>query len=173
MNNLDVTRKFLLFFVYVIVQVFFAKDLELFGIAFCFIYIHYLLTLPLNTSRATLLFLGFLLGFTIDVFYDTLGIHSAACVFIAYIRPYVINLTSSKIDISELSLRDTGLKWFLTYSIILVFIHHLFLFMLQQFNTYMLFRTILKTLASTSFTVFIIMIIQYVPYSPIVGNARK
>lgn len=173
MNNLDFTRQFFLFFVYIIVQVFFAKDLELFGIAFCFIYVNYLLTLPLNMSRASLLLLGFSLGFVVDIFYDTLGIHSAACVFIAYIRPYVINITSSKIEVSELSLRDTGLKWFLTYSFLLVFTHHLFLFMLQQFNTHMLFSTILKTVASTAFTVLLVMIIQYLPYSPIVGNARK
>ncbi|NJO02141.1 MAG: Rod shape-determining protein MreD [Bacteroidia bacterium] len=161
------------FFVYVITQIFFAKDLELFGLAFCFIYVNYLLTLPLNTGRASLLLLAFVMGILVDSFYDTLGIHTAASVLVAYVRPHLIAFMTGKDEINELSVKETGWQWFIGYCVILVFSHHLLIFLLQQFNFMRLPHTFLKAVASTLFTLFFVMIIQYLFYSPQTSHARK
>lgn len=173
MNNSNPIKLIILFFVYVFIQVFFAKNLELFGIAFCFIYINYLLIFPLEIDKVLLLILGFVLGFLIDIFYDTLGIHSAACVLVAFIRPIVVRLMTSKQEILAISIKEAGFRWFLTYSLILVGIHHFILFVLQRFNFGMFPGTLLKSVASTLFTVLVIILIQYSFNSPYVSHARK
>lgn len=173
MNNRELVLNIVLFFVYVIVQVFFAKNLELFGLAFCFLYINYTLLLPIEMNRMVSLLIAFGMGFLIDIFYDTLGMHAAALVLITYLRPFVIGVVSSKNEIFEISLRETGLRWFLSYATIMIFVHHLVLFLFQQFSFRLIFKTLLKTGASTLFTLVIILIIQYLFYSPGLRYARR
>lgn len=173
MNNFEVTRQSLLFFVFLIVQIFFAKHLALFGVAFCFIYIHFILTSSLLINRILLLFLAFLMGFIIDNFYDTLGMHTTACVLIAYLRPYLITLLNNKNEITEISIRQAGLTWFLYYTLSLTFVHHFLLFYLQQFNLFLFWDTLLKVVASTLFTVFVIVLNQYLFFSSVNDYARK
>ena len=173
MNSTNPIRQIILFFIYVFIQAFFAKNMELFGIAFCFIYINYLLIFPLDIDKVIFLLIGFALGFVVDIFYDTLGIHTAACVLIAYIRPFLIRFMSSKQELFAISIKEAGIRWFFTYSLTLVSIHHLILFILQRFNFQMLGGTLLKTVGSTALTVFMVFIIQYSFYSPYVNHARK
>ncbi len=44
-----------------------------------------IMLLPLKTPRIALVFIGFLLGLTVDLFYGSLGVHASACLFIAFI----------------------------------------------------------------------------------------
>ncbi len=173
MNNLRIVNQFIIFISYVLVQVLFAKNLELFGLAFCFIYVNFILLFPLGLSNQLLLLLAFLMGILIDVFYDTLGMHAAATVLIAFLRPRIIQLISTRQEVEGLTMQDLGLRWFLTYSISLIFVHHLYIFMLQQFNFTMLLRTLLKVVASSAYTLAIIIIIQYLSYSFAKEYARK
>ncbi len=66
-----------LFFVYVLAQVVFLKNLVLFNSAFCFLYVAFILLLPFDLSNLRIVLIGFLLGFTIDIFYEQ---HGAACI---------------------------------------------------------------------------------------------
>jgi rod shape-determining protein MreD len=75
---------------YLLLQIFFMRNMVLFNYAFCFIYIAGILILPAEISRMYLLFIGFGLGFTVDVFSNTFGMHAAASVLIAYLRPFLI-----------------------------------------------------------------------------------
>ncbi|NJN78503.1 MAG: hypothetical protein HC803_09430, partial [Saprospiraceae bacterium] len=55
-----------------------------------YIYPLFLLLLPVSIQRNLLLIIAFFMGIAIDMFYDTSGIHAAACVFVAYIRSGVL-----------------------------------------------------------------------------------
>jgi len=57
-----------------------------------YIYILFILLLPANTNRSLLLIIAFFTGLTVDFFAHTLGLHAAASVFIAYLRPGTIRL---------------------------------------------------------------------------------
>ncbi|MCU0444428.1 MAG: Rod shape-determining protein MreD [Microscillaceae bacterium] len=172
MNNLSVVGQTITFFIYIFIQVFFAKHLELFGVAFCFMYVNYLLIMPIQTDRLVMLLTAFLLGLLVDMFYDTLGIHSFACVFIAYFRPFLISFLSKE-DIFALSIKETGLVWFVRYAGILLFVHHFWLFFLQQFNFSMFLATLLKVSASTLFTLLVCLMVQYMFSSSVVSDVRK
>jgi hypothetical protein len=74
----------------VLLQVLVLDNIQLGGYINPFPYIYFILILPINTGRLTLLFFGFLLGITLDVFSATGGIHAAACTLIAFYRPFLL-----------------------------------------------------------------------------------
>ena len=161
MNNKTIVSQVIFFVLYVILQVFVAKYLELFDIAFCFLYINFIFNLPQDTKREVLLLLGFLLGFIIDSFYNTWGIQTAACVFIAYVRPFIIKVLTPKNAGEESDIRDMGLSRFSLYALILTFLHHSIIFFIEVAHFKYFFSTIVKIFFSTIFTLIVVVIIQY------------
>ena len=107
---------------------------------------------------------AFLIGIAIDIFSNTMGIHAAATVFIAYIRPSVIKAISARDeDISDSpGLHNNKFSWFLFYTSILVFIHHVILFYLQVFSFAGFFNTFFRVLISSIFSIFIIVLSQFI-----------
>jgi hypothetical protein len=152
------------FVFYIAAQVFFVRNLSLFGYAFCFVYVAFLLLLPFETNLVLLLLLGFVTGLTVDVFYDTLGIHAAACVLLAFVRPTVIKLLTSRGDLDEgmhLSIKAMGTPWFLSYAFILLALHHTFLFFLEAASISLVLPVIIKAVCSTVFSLLVIVILQF------------
>src|SRR5918996_6454046 len=76
------------FFIYLFYQVLILKNIVLFNTAFCFLYVAYLFFLPVESNPLFLMFAGFIMGFAIDIFYDSLGLHAFSCVFVMYVRNY-------------------------------------------------------------------------------------
>jgi rod shape-determining protein MreD len=164
------------FFFYVLFQVVFLKNLSLFNYAFCFAYVMFLLSLPLEVDRILQMGIAFATGFTIDVFYDTLGIHAAACVLIVYVRKYVLDFFKPIGGYEQgapLTVSALGLPWFVRYAASMVFIHHLALFMVSASNLEMLGFTVLKAMASTLFTTMAIVLMQYFPKLYALSRKRR
>jgi rod shape-determining protein MreD len=59
-------------------------------------YILFVLLLPFETPNLVLFPLAFVLGLTIDAFYDTPGLHTTACVLLAFVRILFISITVQK-----------------------------------------------------------------------------
>lgn len=158
------------FFCFLLAQVFIATDITLFNIAFCFIYVNFLITLPFDTGRMTLLFLGLCTGLIVDIFSDTLGIHSAACVLIMYLRPHWVGVLTPQggydNGISEISWHKMGSKWFISYIFVLILIHHATIFFIEASNFSLFFLTLLKIICSSFYTLAWVMLIQYLFFSP-------
>jgi len=66
----------------------------------------------------------------------------------------------------KIGIRDFGFSWFLTYTTVLVLVHHLILFYLEVFRFNEFFTTLKRSLLSAVFTIIIIIIIQYLFYTP-------
>lgn len=162
MSNEIIIKQAIAFVVYILAQVLLAKHLIVFQVGFSFLYLAYLINFPLEVNRSSLLLIAFLTGFIIDWFYDTMGIHAAACVFIAFIRPYMIRiLGSDKKNITKLLINETSFVWFLNYTLIIVFLHHSIIFFVEIGNFYLVTYTFIKVVASTIFTTINVIIIQY------------
>ena len=149
----------------ILAQVMILKDLELFQVAFCMPYVLLIPLLPYNFNRVAALVVGFLLGLFVDMFYDTPGIHAAACVLIAFIRPYWLDATlsgaSSDANI-KLGLKSLGLQWFLTFALPLTFLHHFTLFFIEAGGFGLFWLTTQKVLYSTLYSYICMMIFQYI-----------
>ncbi len=110
-----------------------------------YIYFLYILWLPFNINRFLLLFISFAFGLTLDYFTGTLGLHTAPCVLIAYIRPYLLNLLIPQ-ETTEQSYIEPGHKsmgWapYALYVGILTFVHHFYLVLIEwlQFGNFVYF----------------------------------
>jgi rod shape-determining protein MreD len=150
---------FLIFF-----QVLILNNVNLGGFINPLYYVYFILLLPFALSRWALLVSSFILGFGIDLFTNTPGLNAAACVVMAFARPYVINListsTESLIGINP-TIKNQGIKWFFYYSAILILIHHTTLFYLEVFRFDEFFRTFLRVILSSTFTLLLVLLSEY------------
>ncbi|MFZ6013348.1 MAG: Rod shape-determining protein MreD [Bacteroidota bacterium] len=152
------------FFLYLLYQVLILKNIVLFHNAFCFLYVAYLLFLPVETNPLILMAMGFLMGLAVDWFYDSFGLHAFACVFVTYIRNYWLTRITPQggYDSSATpSIATNGMQWFLVYTTPLVFLHHAVLFFIEAGGFGMFWFTLWKVLMSTLFTTLITVIVQY------------
>lgn len=152
------------FFIYLLYQVLILKNIVLFNTAFCFLYVAYLFFLPVEANPLFLMFAGFLMGFAIDIFYDSLGLHAFSCVLVMYVRNYWLSLITPQggYDSSATpSIAINGMQWFLVYTFPLVFLHHSVLFFVEAGGFGMFWFTLWKIITSTLFTTIVTVVVQY------------
>lgn len=152
MDNLLPFWKIIKWACFILIQTILIRHLVLWDTIFCFIYLAPLLYIRMDINRSYYMLLGFLTGFFMDLFYDTLGIHAAACVIMCFCRSYVVNLFTPIGGYDEgfsISIHYPGVRWFVTYSAILLFVHHLVLFYVEASSFNMFFYTFLKVVCST------------------------
>jgi hypothetical protein len=152
------------FFIYLFYQVLILKNIVLFHTSFCFLYVAYLFFLPVDSNPMLLMLAGFLMGAAIDVFYDSLGLHAFACVFVMYVRNYWLSLITPQggYDSNDTpSIATHGMQWFLVYTIPLVFLHHSVLFFVEAGGFEMFWFTLWIVIMSTLFTALVTVIVQY------------
>jgi cell shape-determining protein MreD len=132
-----------------------------------YFYIYFILLLPFETPKWMLLIAAFLLGLSVDIFTNTIGLNAAACVMMAFFRPFVISAISSGPEslIGDTpSLRNQGVKWFLYYAIILILVHHITLFYLEIFRISEFLSTFVRVFLSSAFTLLLVLISEYLLY---------
>jgi hypothetical protein len=162
--NRSAIVQFIYFFVYLIIQVMLLKNLVLFNVAFCFFYVAFILLLPIDTNSLVLMGVGFLLGFMVDVFYDSIGLHASAMVLTAYLRNYWLAAITPQGGYDAGAgpvLAVNGVQWFLVYSVPLVFLHHFVLFFVEAGGFSIFWYTMLKVTTSLLFTMTVIILLQY------------
>ena len=152
------------FVLYLLVQVMLFKQVVLFNTAFCFLYVAFILLLPIETNAIILMGIAFLLGFCIDIFYDSLGLQALSLVFVAYLRNYWLGTITPQggYDAGEgPTLAVNGLQWFMVYSLPLVFVHHFVLFFTEAAGFGIFWFTMQKVITSLTFTMSVILFLQY------------
>lgn len=139
----------------------------LFGVGFCFLYLMALLFLPLEMGFAGAMITGLVLGLTVDIFYNTTGIHAAASVFIMFIRPYwmSINKPRSGYEVSDLPMiSNYGLTWFVIYALPLIALHSLTVFLIES-GGQLIGLSALKMFVTSIISLVFMVSIQYLFYS--------
>ena len=158
MNSLVIQHS-IRFVALVLLQVTVLNNINFLGDINPYLYIIFILLYPINNNRITFIFLSFLLGLTIDMFSDSGGVHAAACVTIAFIRPVVLKFCFGSVYENQnikFSNVDFGAK--IIYFVIMVLIHHLILFSLEIFNFSQILLILQKTLFSGIFTILLCII---------------
>lgn len=160
-NLLQIVR----FLVLVATQILVLNKVQFAGYINPYIYILFILLLPLRTPPLVMIILGFLLGLSVDMFSGMMGIHTFSTLFVAYFRNRIIKLVlgiGPDDFISDMGIRDLGITRFLYYAGFITLIHHTLLFYLEVFSFRhsgdTLLRILLNTLVSLVF-IFITMIL--------------
>jgi hypothetical protein len=149
------------FIVLVFVQVFLLKNITLYNLSIPYLYILFILLLPFEIPNILLFLFAFAMGLTIDMFYDTPGLHAAACVLLAFVRILFISITVQKEGFDndpEPTLSIMGFRWFFAYASVLTLFHHFFLFNLEVFRFSEIQYTFSRFLFSSIFTVFLMLV---------------
>jgi hypothetical protein len=103
---------------------------------------------------------GFAAGLLLDYFTNTPGLHAAACVLIAYARPFVINILlpkdTTEFNYPEPSPRALGWAPYAVYVFVLTLLHNTYLLLLEflHFGTFLDF--IIKILSTTAISLLLI-----------------
>lgn len=100
-----------------------------------YLYFLYILWLPFSLEHIPLMLTAFFYGLCLDFFTNTAGLHSAACVLIAFLRPYILSVLitkeSSEQSYGEPGIRSMGLAPYGVYIGMLTFVHHFYLVLLE------------------------------------------
>ena len=129
-----------------------------------YIYFLFILWLPFSMSKPALLVTGFVTGLLLDYFKQSPGLHTSACVLIAYARPFIINLLISKdtteFNYSKPSPRAMGWTPYAIYAFVLTLLHHTCLTFLQwlEFGTFLSF--LIKVSATTAISMLLIFTVE-------------
>lgn len=163
-NIIKISIRFILL---VLLQVLIVQNIRLGSYIILFPYILFILLLPFETPKLGVLALAFFTGLTIDMFYDTAGMHAAACTLIGFSRYYILKLLSPREGYDPgftPNVDSMGPVWFITYSSLIIFMHHLFFFYLEIFRFDEFFRTLLRVILSTIGTFCFVYIVQFLFY---------
>lgn len=159
MNNV-ITINIVRFIVLVLAQSLVLNNINFLGFVNPYIYILFIILFPIKNNRMLFIFLSFLLGLCVDLFLDSGGVHAAACVTIAFIRPFILKFSFGMIyDHQTIKFSNTEFGQRFTYFSIIIFIHHLLLFSLEIFNVSHILLILKKTLFSGIFTILLCLII--------------
>ncbi|MFN3802059.1 rod shape-determining protein MreD [Belliella pelovolcani] len=167
MNN---SRIFILigsFIIFTLVQVLILKNLVLFGVAFCFLHVLFILLLPIETKTIPSLLIAFGLGLMVDLFYDTIGIHTASLLIVAFIKkPWIkiLTPTGGYDDNLQPSMLNMGFGWFATFSVPLFLIYNIAFFFIESLGTDLFIPVVQKIIASTIFVFVMSIIVQLLFY---------
>jgi len=148
----------------VLLQVLLFNNIQFSGYVNPYIYIMFILLLPVEIPSWLLLILSFSIGSIIDFYTGSPGMHSSASVLAGFIRPFVLRFISPRDGYepgANPSMLIYGFRWFLLYTLTIVLVHHTALFYLEVFRFTDFFRTFLRVILSSLFTIVFVLIIEF------------
>jgi len=126
-------------------------------------YMLFIILYPVNGNKYGLLLASFFLGIIMDMFCNSGGVHAAACVVLAFFRPYIFKFSFGlSYEYQTVRLNDALTPERFSFILIAVVIHHFVLFLLEIFKLNFLLDILLKTLLSTIFTIILCITIIYI-----------
>lgn len=158
----NIVRGIIYFVVFVAIQVLLLNNIHFLRIATPFLYLYFLIKIPLGTTRVKITVLSFLTGLVIDAFSNTPGMHAAACTFIGFFREPLINFLIGK-ELQEgsyPSYKTFGYGGFFRYVLFSALIHHIILYLIESLSLFDPLFLTLRILASTAVTTILICAVE-------------
>ena len=155
--------KILIYFVfYIAIQVLVLDNIHLFRIVTPFLYLYIIVKIPVSLTRSQVIAISFIVGLIIDIFSNTLGMHTAACSLAGMVRNPLMYTFAGK----ELTEEDTpsyqtlGVVSFMKYVIYLAVIHHVTLFLVESISLFDPIFLLFRIFAGVILTVLFVFIVE-------------
>jgi len=153
----NVIKYIILFVILVLLQVLIFNKISFLGYAVPFVYIYFIMKLPVGYNRNLSTLLGFLLGLSIDIFCNTPGINAAATTFIGFFcRP----VQSLFFMVDDYNGQTPGLSLlggsFMKFVVFITLIHHVILVSIESFSYFNIKLILLRISLSTILTIILI-----------------
>lgn len=131
MNN-SVFLNTVRFVLLVLTQVLIFNNLHFMGYINPMVYVIFFYWYPIKANRAFFMITSFLLGFMIDIFSDTLALHSLASLTVAYARPVVMRFCFGvNYEFQNFTFKNTTKVQRVTFMALLILIHQMVFFSLE------------------------------------------
>ena len=158
--NKSTINSIVFFIILVLLQALVLNNVNFMGYINPYLYIMFILLFPVRSNRTAIIFLGFLLGLSVDLFLDSGGIHAAATVAAAYARPLFLKSSFGMIyEHQSIKFGSTEFSKRLMYFSLFTLVHHFVLFSLEIFNISLIILILKKTLFSSIFTILLILLV--------------
>ena len=157
----------ILFIVLVAVQALLLNHIVLFNRAVRFIFIYFILKLPLNLNTNLLLTLGFLLGLTVDLLSDTPGVNALSCTVLSTLKRPVYYAYEQHDDQKrgiEPGMASMGRLTFSKYLLSMSAIYSLLAFFVEFINFTSVAGILINAVSSTIFTFLVILAVDSLLY---------
>lgn len=154
------------FLVLVLIQILILNNLEVSYLHFyAMVYPLFIMLLPVQMRPVLLLFLAFIIGFVIDIYSDTFGLHASASLIFAYFRLSILKWFTARDEFENENTPDIASMGFrnfvLAYGTLLL-IHHTWYFTIEifKFNEILLLlqKVLVSLVASLGFSLLIQLI---------------
>lgn len=159
---INLLRGLLYFVVFVLIQVLVLNNIHFLRIATPFLYLYFIIKLPVGMSQAKVVFFSFLAGLAIDMFSNTPGMHAASCTLAGFLRESLIHLYMGK-DLPDgiyPSYKTFGYGGFFRYVLTFVIIQHVALFLLESLTFFDPLFLVLRIFASVVMTTLLICTVE-------------
>lgn len=138
------------------------NNINLFGYMNPYPYVLFILLYPVNSNKSGLLIASFFLGLVIDFFANSGGVHTAACLVLAYVRPTFFKFSFGlSYEYQTVKINESLSPERFTFILISIFTHHIVLFLLEFFKFTFIFDALLRTIVITIFTILVSILIIY------------
>lgn len=157
-------KYFIHLIVLLVIQLMILDNIQLHSYVYINIYVLAIYILSYRLKNATLLLIGFLIGFFVDLVNNTMGIHAAATTFVAYIRPRLLMLTSNREQIDDIQGKQkiSDFAWFFKYILISTAAFNVVLILAEAFSFHNFGITLIRMVCSTIASVFAILLYYFI-----------
>jgi len=144
-------------------QILIFNEMDFYGYINPYPYILFILLYPVNGNKFGLLLASFFLGIVMDMFCDSGGVHAAACVVLAYVRPTFFKFSFGvSYEYQTVRINDKLTPERFSFLLISVLTHHIILFSLEIFKFSFILNILLRTLLSSVFTLILCIVTIYI-----------
>ncbi len=162
MNSDTLKANLIRFVLFVLIQGFILKGINLKYIDI-FLYPLFIIMLPIGMVDGLLLLVCFMIGLSVDAFYNTFGLFASAAVFTGAVRQIVLMILEPRGGYETgkaVTRANLGTSWFFQYASIVLLFHSFWVAMLEDlaFSWIGLLRILLLTM----FSVLIAMMYQFI-----------
>ncbi|MDR1402347.1 MAG: rod shape-determining protein MreD [Tannerellaceae bacterium] len=160
MNN--VIKGAVYFVILVLIQALILNNIHFLRLVTPFLYLYFIVKMPVGFTSSRVTFFSFLLGLIIDIFSNTPGMHAAACTFVGFVRPAVIKVLMGDelADTISPSFKTFGYGGFFRYAAVLAALHHVTLFILESLTWFDALFLSIRIVACITATTLLICIVE-------------
>jgi rod shape-determining protein MreD len=156
---MGVLRHILSLVIVLLLQMLVFNNLHFLGICHPYIYILFLIALPIRIPQWIELLIGFGVGLIVDMFCGSPGVHTAACSFLAYLRPIFIRRTIQ--DAERISMTIDGLSIgfneYVKLVVLYTILHHTLVFLIEAWSLAHFWFLLAKIIVSSLFTIALLL----------------
>lgn len=161
--NARTIQTVILFLALLLAQVLICNHILLFGVAVPFVFIYFIIRMPIDMNVSLLLTLSFLMGLGVDIFSDTAGMNALACTITAMSRRRIFFSYVLKDDKSATitpSIGTIGAGSYLRFLATTVALYCLLIFSIEYFSISNVEEILIKTVASAALTTVLLLAVD-------------